>query len=260
MQSSQTLRATSPVLLSTSRCSQTPLELSKVLSDSARAFSGALESTWSYGGAFRMLWDLTYRIVKFWSSWDLCADLQKTSREAETAAQLCRILPEQPRWLRSSTGNLVPYYRSSGSYITTRHFFCYSHKIRYIIIWHAFFKSLYIYTYGQAGRRWYSSIIRGAPGHAHWEQRDTPLGGRCGETMELEGREPTINTPPHHLRHPNGFHKNVRFWFEKSRNRVRRYHTTLRWGSTQLCGSKKSWTELVRPQVGKHRVCIFIVW
>jgi len=66
--SSQTLRATSPVLLSTSRCSQTPLEVSKVLSDSARAFSGAPESTCSYGGAFRMQRDLTYRIVKFWSS------------------------------------------------------------------------------------------------------------------------------------------------------------------------------------------------
>jgi len=66
-QSSQTLRATSPVLLGTSRCSQTPLELSKVLSDSARAFSGAPESTCGYGGAFRMLRDLTYRILKFWS-------------------------------------------------------------------------------------------------------------------------------------------------------------------------------------------------
>jgi len=45
-----------------------PLELIKVLSDSSRAFSGAPESTWSYGGALRMLRDLTYRIVKFWIS------------------------------------------------------------------------------------------------------------------------------------------------------------------------------------------------
>jgi hypothetical protein len=44
-QSSQTLQATSPVLLSTSTCSQTPVELSKVPSDSARALSGAPEST-----------------------------------------------------------------------------------------------------------------------------------------------------------------------------------------------------------------------
>jgi len=85
-QSCQTLWATSPVLPCTSRCSQTPLELSKVLSDSARAFSGAPESTCSYGGALRMLRDLPSRIVKFWSYWDLCTDMQETSREAETTA------------------------------------------------------------------------------------------------------------------------------------------------------------------------------
>jgi len=60
-QSSQTLWETSPVLLSTSRCSQTPLELSKVLSDSARAFWGDSESTCSYGAAFRMCQDSTHR-------------------------------------------------------------------------------------------------------------------------------------------------------------------------------------------------------
>jgi len=43
MQSSETLWATSPVLLSTSRCSQTPQELGKVLSDSATALSGCYE-------------------------------------------------------------------------------------------------------------------------------------------------------------------------------------------------------------------------
>jgi hypothetical protein len=42
-QSSQTLRATSAVLLSTSRYSQTPLELSKVLLVSAKAFSECYE-------------------------------------------------------------------------------------------------------------------------------------------------------------------------------------------------------------------------
>jgi len=99
-QSSQTLWATSPVLPSTSRCSQTHLELSKVLSDSARAFSGAPESSCSYGGAFRMLRDLTYKIFKFWSSWDLWADLGETSRGPETDAQLCGMLREQSRPLR----------------------------------------------------------------------------------------------------------------------------------------------------------------
>jgi hypothetical protein len=88
-QSSQILWVTSPVLLSTSGCSQIPLELSKVLSDSAREYSSAVKSSCSYGGAFRMLQDLTYRIVKYSSFWDLCADLWQTSTEAETAAQLC---------------------------------------------------------------------------------------------------------------------------------------------------------------------------
>jgi len=121
-QSSQTLRVTSPMHLSTSRCSQTPLELSKVLSHSPREFSSGPESTYSYEGAFRMLRDLTYRIVEFWSSWKRCPDLRETSTEDENSAQLCRILREQPRPLRSSTGDLVPYTQSSGYYITMRHF------------------------------------------------------------------------------------------------------------------------------------------
>jgi len=121
-QSSQTLWATSPLLLSTSRYSQTLLEISKVLSDSARAFWGVSESTSRYGGAFRMLGNLTYRIVKFWSSWDLGAHLQETLREAETTAQLCGILQEQLRPRHSSAGDLVRYHHSSGSYITTWHF------------------------------------------------------------------------------------------------------------------------------------------
>ena len=96
-QSSQTLWASSPVLLSIFRCSQTPLELSKVLSDCARACSGAPESTCSYGGALRILRALTYRIEKFGISGDLCTDLWQTltaalgetSRTARTATQHC---------------------------------------------------------------------------------------------------------------------------------------------------------------------------
>jgi len=91
-QSSQTLRLTSLVLWSNSRCSQASLELSKVLSGSARAFSGAPECTCSYGGAFRMLQDWTCRRVKCCCSWDLCAGLQETSTAAYIPAQLCRRL------------------------------------------------------------------------------------------------------------------------------------------------------------------------
>jgi len=49
---------------------------------------------------------------------------------------------------------------------------------------------------------------------------DALLGGHCGETMELEGREPTINTPPQVLRHPNIIHETERFLFEECMNRV----------------------------------------
>jgi len=56
--------------------------------------------------------------------------------------------------------------------------------------------------------------------------RDAPLGGHCGETMELEGREPTINTLLHLSRHPNGIHEIEGFWFEERKNGVRRYDTT----------------------------------
>jgi len=77
-QTSQTLLQTSPVLPSKSRCYQAHLELSNVLSDSARAFSSASESTCSFEGEFNMLRDLTYRIVKFSSCSGLCAGLRET--------------------------------------------------------------------------------------------------------------------------------------------------------------------------------------
>ena len=46
---------------------------------------------------------------------------------------------------------------------------------------------------------------------------------------------------------------------EEPMKKVRRYETPRPWGSTQLRGSK-SQTERVRLQVGKDRVCIFVVW
>jgi len=86
---SQTLQFTLSVLLSTSSCPQTPLDVSNVPSDSAWAFSCAPENTYSYGGAFKMLQHLTYRIAKVWGSKDCWAGLQETLRAAETSAQLC---------------------------------------------------------------------------------------------------------------------------------------------------------------------------
>jgi len=88
--------------------------------------------------------------------------------------------------------------------------------------------------------------------HPLGELTDTPLGGGCSETMELDGREPTINTPQHLSRHPNGIHEKERFWFEERRNWVRRYDTTWHWGSTKWRGSMTSRTEQGRPNVGKE--------
>jgi len=87
-----------------------------------------------------------------------------------------------------------------------------------------------------------------------------PLGGRCGETMELEGREPTIATPPCLSRHPNRIHEKEGFWFEKCMNRVRRYATTPRWWATQLLRSTTSRAIRAGPNVGTIRERIFFVW
>jgi len=95
--------------------------------------------------------------------------------------------------------------------------------------------------------------------HPLGELRDAPLAGCWGETMELEDGEPTINTPPHLSRHPNGICHNDWFWFAECRTPVRGYNTTRRGWFTQLCGST-SRTERVRPKVGKDIVCILIVW
>jgi len=88
-QTSQTLQATPPVLSSISRCLQAPLVIWQDISDSASAFSGASECSCRYGGAFRMLQDLTYSRVRYYcigdrcaglweSSWDHCAALRET--------------------------------------------------------------------------------------------------------------------------------------------------------------------------------------
>jgi len=87
-QTSQTFQVPSPVLLSTSGCPQATLELCKVISDSAKAISATSGSTCSYGGAFRMLRDLTIRIVKFWSSQNRCAAMRETWCRTLTAVVL----------------------------------------------------------------------------------------------------------------------------------------------------------------------------
>jgi len=106
---------------------QTPMELSTVLSDSAKAFSGALESTCSYGGTFRMLWDLTYKIVKFWSFWDNGQDLWETSREAETAGPHSKgfgALCYQQRFVHYHKAFRLGYSPRIHYFIYGMHYFC----------------------------------------------------------------------------------------------------------------------------------------
>jgi len=115
-------------------------------------------------------------------------DLYKCSYfgASETSAQICGRLRESLKLLRLSAG----YFKSSryrcAALLNTRcciltavaltlppgilfhHIcLCYSHKICYIIIWHALFQFLNIYAYGQSARKWYSSIIGETPGYAH---------------------------------------------------------------------------------------------
>jgi hypothetical protein len=120
-QSSQMLRANSSVHLSTSRCSQSPLKLNNVLSDSARAFSGC------------------YKIGLIGNS---------IIGVPDTSAQICRRLQEQLRLLRSaaeafkSKRDRCPALWDTWCCILTAVVFtqlqgilsCYSRKIHYIII------------------------------------------------------------------------------------------------------------------------------
>jgi len=83
----------------------------KMLPDSPRSKQCALRlcksmlrCSWKHLQLWRCIQDTASRIVKFWSSQDDWADLWETSREAETAAQLCGILQERPRPRCGSVG------------------------------------------------------------------------------------------------------------------------------------------------------------
>jgi hypothetical protein len=103
----------------------------------------------------------------------------------ETSAHICRRLREKLIPLRSSTG----YFESSrdcstaprGTWCVFSHqWLLHNHKAFRLIIfvfvtvtrfatsyYGMNYINLYIYTYGQSGRRRYLSIIGGSPGHAH---------------------------------------------------------------------------------------------
>jgi len=65
---------------------------------------------------------------------------------------------------------------------------------------------------------------------------------QCGETLELEGRQPIINTPPHLARHTKGILETELFWLGEHRMRVRGYEGIPRHDEPhKLRGSTKAW-------------------
>jgi len=78
------------------------------------------------------------------------------------------------------------------------------------------------------------------------ENQNPRSGSICGETAELEGSEPIINTPPHLPRHPKGMREKERFWLEERRKRVRGYdRVPSREEPHKLRGSMKTRQECV---------------
>ena len=53
------------------------------------------------------------------------------------------------------------------------------------------------------------------------DPRDSPLGGRCGDTTELDGSEGTIDIPPQLSCLPNKIYAKELFQLEEPRKKVR---------------------------------------
>ena len=79
----------------------------------------------------------------------------------------------------------------------------------------------------------------------------------CGETLELEGRQPMINSPPHLVWHPKGIRVKEQFCLKEHRKRVSGYEGIPGYDELQkLHGSLNAWQEYMRRRAGKDRVCI----
>jgi hypothetical protein len=80
---------------------------------------------------------------------------------------------------------------------------------------------------------------------------------RCGATVELQGRQPINNSPPHLTWHLKGILENERFWLEEHRKWVRRYQmVSSDEGPHHLRGSMKTHHKCMSQGAGKDRVCI----
>jgi hypothetical protein len=87
-----------------------------------RLCKSILRCFWKHMQLWRSIQDTPLRRVKFWSSWDLCADLWDNSRQADASVELCGMLQEVPKPPCSSEGDFMLCSRSIGSDINTMHF------------------------------------------------------------------------------------------------------------------------------------------
>jgi hypothetical protein len=85
-----------------------------MLSDFAREFSDGSKRTCSYVGTFRILQDMTYRLIKCRRCCDLNTGLWETWGAAEPAAQRSGRHQEQQNPLCSSAGVTVLDFRHTG--------------------------------------------------------------------------------------------------------------------------------------------------
>jgi hypothetical protein len=205
-------------------------------------------------------------MAKYSSCCDLCVGLWDASKAAVTGAQLCGKRQEQPRLLCRSAGDSVIYSPSSDSWIATRYFVSvYSFLLlSQDLLHHNMACILHVSVNIYIQSIWPQMVI----GH-NWTStstqpvrscRDAPLGGSCGEIIELGGSEPTINTPPHLLQHTNAIHETELFCLNVCTQSVRRYDATQHSGSMRLCGSTEFCRERVGSIVQKDRVCMLIMW
>lgn len=82
---------------------------------------------------------------------------------------------------------------------------------------------------------------------------------QCSHMIELECREPIIDTLPHLAWHSHGICVKVQFRLEQNRKRVRgcdRLSSCCK--QQEPRGSGRAWQQCVGPRGGNHRVCVML--
>jgi len=80
---------------------------------------------------------------------------------------------------------------------------------------------------------------------------------QCGEMLELEGRQPMINSPPHPGWYPKGIREKDMFCLKECRKWVSGYERIPCYNELhKLHGYINAWQEYMRQRAGRDRVCI----